>query len=70
MRKDAFSVTYTAENGLACETDKGVPAADPGCIPPAAAMLDCVENYRFAGARAEDPGHVLENALKSAGYLH
>ena len=70
MRKGAFSVTYTAENGLECKTDKGVPAADPGCIPPAAAMLDCVENYRFTGERGEDPGHVLENALKSAGYLH
>lgn len=69
MKKDGFSAVYTEKNGLVCETIKGSPAAGPGCIPPAAALLNCVEKYRFPLRKAGTPDPALKRIFRAAGYF-
>ncbi|OGR74465.1 MAG: hypothetical protein A2089_07005 [Elusimicrobia bacterium GWD2_63_28] len=64
-----YSVSYGAEGGLVCEAD-GRPSLAAGCVPPAAALLSCLEKYRFDGKAGEPPpGGALERALRKAGYI-
>ncbi|HCC49266.1 MAG TPA: hypothetical protein DEQ38_14295 [Elusimicrobia bacterium] len=65
--KDGYSAAFGPAGGLRCEVD-GRPSSAPGCVPPAAALLDCLEKYRFDGAAAPEKSG-LEQALKKAGYI-
>lgn len=63
-----YTVSYAGE-GLRCESS-GRPAGGAGCVRPAAALLSCIEKYRFAGKPGEDPASGrLGEALRRAGYV-
>ena len=70
MMKNGFSVIYSGEAGLLCENDKGQPVTDPGCVPPAEAMLNCIEHHRFRDKEESEPrNRNLREALRKAGYI-
>lgn len=63
-----YTVSFGAA-GLSCAKDGG-PAAEAGCVRPAAALLSCVEKFRFDGKAGRDPAAGrLGEALRRAGYI-
>lgn len=67
---DEYSVSYSSGGLVKCENSSGQPAADPGCLGPAAALFTCIEKHRFDSKESKNPaGRDLLNALRMSGYL-
>ena len=68
--KGGFSAAYGGDEGFECRDGEGSPSRGRGCLPPASALLSCIEEHRFDGREETEPGTPdLTDALRKAGYI-